>query len=107
MGLGQWSAAEATNAINRCAKDDALALSWTSHVREQMAARDLTMSDVRHVLKRGFVFDQPRPATRPGFFRYLIEATTPNSDGRKVGVVVIPDGKAEMKIVTVMWRDEL
>ena len=107
MGPGLWSAGDATKNINRCAQGDALALSWTVHVRDQMADRDLTMGDVRHVLKRGFVFDAPRPATRPGFFKYLIESTTPNSDGRRVGVVVIPDGKAQMKLVTVMWRDEL
>lgn len=107
MGPGLWSAGDATKNINRCAQDDALALGWTLHVRDQMADRDLTTGDTRHVLKRGFVLDPPRPATRPGYFKYLIESTTPNSDGRKVGVVVIPDGGAHMKLVTVMWRDEL
>lgn len=107
MGPGLWSAGDATRNINGYAKDDALALSWTEHVREQMADRDLTMGDVRHVLKWGFVLDPPRAATRPGFFKYLIESTTPNSDGRRVGVVVIPDAAARMKLVTVMWRDEL
>lgn len=107
MGPGLWSAGDATKNINRCAQDDALALSWTVHVRDQMADRDLATGDIRHVLKRGFVLDPPRPATRPGYFKYLIESTTPNSDGRKVGVVVIPDGGAHMKLVTVMWRDEL
>ena len=64
------------------------------------------MGDVKHVLRRGFVYGEPREATRAGFFKYLIGATTPNSDGRTVGVVVIPDKRA-MKLVTVMWRDEL
>lgn len=106
MGPGRWSTADATRNINRCAQDEALALSWTTHVKEQMANRDITMGDVKHVLRRGFVYDEPREASRPGFFKYLIEATTPNSDGRSVGVVVIPDKRA-MKLVTVMWRDEL
>ncbi|QYF86060.1 hypothetical protein KY493_09350 [Brevundimonas sp. PAMC22021] len=72
-----------------------------------MVVRDLLMSDVLHVIKRGFVLDPPRPSSRDGLYKYLIEATTPNSEGRKVGVVVIPDGGCEMKLITVMWRDEL
>lgn len=71
-----------------------------------MSERDLTTGDVLHVLKYGFVYDQPEQSTRPGYFKYLVEATTPNST-RSVGVIVIPDGKCELKIVTVMWRDEL
>ncbi len=107
MGPGQWSSGDATKNINACAQADSLTLSWTVHAKEQMRDRDLTMGDVLHVLRRGFVFEPPRPASRPDFFRYLIEATTPNSAGRSVGVVTIPDGRNELKLVTVMWRDEL
>jgi hypothetical protein len=59
------------------------------------------------VLKLGFVLEEPQPATRPGFFKYVIEATTPNSEGRTVAVVVIPDGACDLKMITVMWKDEL
>lgn len=107
MGPGLWSSGDATKNINACAAEDSLTLSWTVHAKAQMLDRELTMGDVLHVLKRGFVFEAPREATRPGFFRYLIEATTPNSAGRTVGVVTIPDGRCELKLITVMWRDEL
>jgi hypothetical protein len=71
-----------------------------------MRDRDLIMGDVLHVLRTGFVYEEPEPATINGFFRYRIEGTTPNSDGRTVRVVVIPSGGHGAKIVTVMWRDE-
>ena len=104
---GEWPPAKATTEINSCAKSDNLNLSWKTHAKDQMRDRGIVMGDVLHVLKRGFVLGPPRNATRPGFHKYLIETTTPNSDGRTVGVVVIPDGACEMKIITVMWRDEL
>ena len=73
-----------------------------------MRDRDILMGDVLYVLKNGFVLDEPRRATRPGFFKYLVESTTPNSEGRTVGIVVIPDDVAcALKIITVMWRHEL
>lgn len=68
--------------------------------------RDLLVGDVLHVLRRGFVYEDPEPSTRPGFFKYRVEATTPSSDGRTVRVVVIPNGHRDLKLVTVMWRDE-
>lgn len=71
-----------------------------------MAERDLIMGDLLHLLKGGFVYDMPVPATRDGFFRYAVEGTTPNSQGRSVRAIVIPDGGRDLKIVTVMWRDE-
>jgi hypothetical protein len=81
-------------------------LNLTLHAKEQMRARDLIMGDLLHLLKTGFVYDEPEEATRPGLFKYSIEGTTPNSDVRLVKAVVIPDGGQELKIVTVMWRDE-
>ena len=70
-----------------------------------MADRDVIMADLLHLLKSGFVHDEPEPATRE-HFKYRIEGTTPNSDGRTLRAVVIPSGDCELKIVTVMWRDE-
>ncbi len=64
------------------------------------------MGDVLHVLKHGFVFEEGQPATQPGYFKYNMEGTTPNSGGRTVGVVLIPSSSNAIKIVTVMWRDE-
>jgi hypothetical protein len=39
------------------------------HALEQMAARDLITGDVIHLLKNGFVYEPPDPASRPGFFK--------------------------------------
>ncbi|OXE35195.1 MAG: hypothetical protein CGW95_15395 [Phenylobacterium zucineum] len=104
---GKWSPGRATQEINKCAKSDSLSVSWKLHAKEQMRERGIIMGDVLHVLKRGFVYSEPINASRPGYHKYLVEATTPNSDGRAVGVVVIPDDVAcELKIITVMWRDE-
>ena len=107
MGPGQWSTGKATQIINACARSPTLNLSWVSHVKERLRERGLIMGDALHVLKFGFVLDTPLPATRPGFFKYLIEATSPNSEGRTVGVVVIADGSCDLKMITVMWKDEL
>ncbi len=102
----RWKPAEATRRINECARRDNFTISLTVHAREQMVARDLIMSDVKHVLKTGFIYEEPEPATREGYFKYRVEGTSPNSDGRTIRIVVIPDGGCAMKIVTVMWRDE-
>lgn len=71
-----------------------------------MKERDLIVSDVLHVLKHGFVYDNPEPATQRGCFKYKIETTSP-AGSRVVRVVAIPwANPPEIKIVTVMWRDE-
>lgn len=71
-----------------------------------MAERDILMGDLLHLLKTGFVFDPPEPATREGYFKYVIEGKTPNSDARTVIAIVIPGPTSEMKVCSVMWRDE-
>lgn len=107
MGPGQWSTATATKEINACANSATLNLTFVNHVKDRLRERGLIMGDVLHVLRRGFVLEEPKPATRAGYFKYLIEGTTPNSEGRTVGVVVIADGAHMLKLITVMWRDEL
>ena len=105
MGPRPWSIAVATQKINETARSDRLDLSFKLHAIDQMRDRGLVMGDVLHVLKFGFVLNDPQPATQPGFFKYVVTAETPNGDGRKIGVVVIPDGQNQLKIITVMWRD--
>jgi hypothetical protein len=100
----QWTPAEATRKINECARGDPT-IALTFHAKEQMLNRDLIIGDVLHLLKWGFVYEDPEAATR-GHFKYRVEGTTPNSDGRTVRVIVIPSGDCHLKIVTVMWRDE-
>lgn len=64
------------------------------------------MGDFLHLLKNGFVYDEPEAATRDGYFKYRVEGTTPNSEGRTLRAVVIPSNGCAMKAITIMWRDE-
>jgi hypothetical protein len=101
-----WKPADATDAIRHIAKLDDMMLDLTGHARSQMVARDLILGDVLHVLKHGFVYEEPEPATREGCYKYKVETTSPSS-ARVVRVVAIPwVNPLEIKIVTVMWRDE-
>lgn len=84
-----------------------LTLSFTEHLKERLAERDLLIGDVLYVLKSGFVYEDPSPATQPDLYRYKMETRTPNSNNRVVRVVVIPDpARCWAKIVTVMWVNE-
>lgn len=103
--LGYLTPSQATERI-RAKVCPELTIRWTHHAKEQMEDRDLIMSDVLHVLKNGFVYDEGEPATRLGYFKYRMECTTPNSGGRTVIVVVIPASSCVLKIVTVMWKDD-
>lgn len=101
-----WKPADATDSIRSLAKESKMTLDLTGHARDQMKDRDLFVSDVLHVLKHGFVYDDPEPATKKGCFKYKIEATSPVGP-RVVRIVAIPwMNPPEIKIVTVMWRDE-
>jgi hypothetical protein len=100
-----WKPSVATTRIRRKADDDPT-IYPTGHAKAQMADRDLIMSDVLHVLKRGFVYEEAEPAKEDGFFRYHMEGPSPNSGGRSIRVVVIPFPTPALKIVTVMWVDE-
>lgn len=101
-----WKPADATDAIRAISLDENLTLDLTLHAKEQMGTRDLYVSDILHVLKHGFVFEPATPATHPKCFKYKIESTTPAST-RAVRIVAIPwSNPPEIKVVTVMWRDE-
>jgi len=102
-----WSPADATEIIRNIARGRGQT-ALTRHASERMRERGLIMGDVLYVLKNGFVHDEPVECERTqGFFRYAIESTTPNSNGRTVRVIVIPDPArgGALKIVTVMWKD--
>lgn len=102
-----WSAREATDEIRAIARQDRLKITYKLHAMERLAERDLIVSDVLYVLKNGFVHLDPEPSTREGFKKYCMECRTPNSGGRSVRVVVIPDKKqCWVKIISVMWVDE-
>ena len=102
-----WKPAEATNEINKLAKDQQLRITYTSHARERLVERDLTTSDALYVLKHGFVYEDPMETTQAGLFKYRVESRSPNSGSRTVRAVVIPDpARRWMKMVTIMYMDE-
>jgi Domain of unknown function (DUF4258) len=102
-----WPPAEATRQINRISGEPRLTLCLTEHAKQRMIERDLITGDVLFVLKRGFVHTSPEASSQPGLFKYQIEARTPNSGGRVVRIVAIPDPvRVWVKVVTVMWVDE-
>ncbi|KQO76409.1 DUF4258 domain-containing protein [Methylobacterium sp. Leaf88] len=102
-----WKPPLATSEIRKLARDEQLPMTYTMHIRERLAERDLTTGDVLYVLKHGFVYEDPEPSTRPGYYKYRIESRSPNSGSRTIRVVVIPDANnCQMKLVTVMYVDE-
>lgn len=104
--VGPLSPAKATELIRKLAKNKKFSVQLTAHAKERMEERGLIMGDILHVLKNGFVYNDAKPATRDGFFKYEIENKSPNSDNREVRVVVIPSTKSvKARIVTVMWAD--
>ena len=104
-GTRPLSPQQATELLRRKVNND-LTLLLTDHAQERLDDRGLTTKDVLHVLKHGFVYEEAEPATRIGLFKYQMEASTPNSGGRTVRIVVIPSSANQMKLVTVMWADE-
>lgn len=101
-----WKPADATDSIRSISRDVKFTLDLTGHALEQMSERDIISPDVLHVLKHGFVYLDPEPATKIGCYKYKIESTSP-AGARVIRLVVIPwSNPPEIKIVTVMWRDE-
>ena len=101
-----WIPAKATEEIRKLANRD-FEFNWSRHANEQRLARDLIIGDIIHVLKNGFVYETAEPSTRPGFFKYKIDSRSPNSGGRTVRVVVVPQREPPLfKVITVMWVDE-
>uniref|UniRef100_UPI000493C86D DUF4258 domain-containing protein n=1 Tax=Paracoccus sp. TRP TaxID=412597 RepID=UPI000493C86D len=89
------------------ARDGKLSLAYKVHAMRRESERGLYVPDVLHVLKHGFVYAEGVPATRPYYYKYVIEGPTPNSGGRSVALVVIPDEQnCTIKLVTIMWIDE-
>ena len=102
-----WPPPEATRRIRTLSQDPGPDdFIYTSHAKEQLLERGLIVSDVLYVCQHGTVHESAKKATRAGLFKYQIECVTPNSEGRTVRAVVIPDlRQPTIKIVTVMWVD--
>jgi Domain of unknown function (DUF4258) len=105
--MSAWSAKQATTEIREIAQSRHLTVSYSKHSLERFVERGLIMSDILYVVKFGFVYMEPIPSTRSGWFKYAIESKCPNGGSRSVRVVVVPDKKTcSIKIVSVMWVDE-
>ena len=100
------TASQATRLLREYGGSPDLNFLWTEHAKEQMALRDLIVGDVLYILKMGFVYDVGVSTSRPGFFKYQMECSTPNSNNRSVRIVVILSKSRAVKVVTVMWADE-
>jgi len=97
---------DATDQIRNLGKNANLMVTYTKHGKEQMAVRDLLVSDVLYILKNGFVLEEAEESTQPGLYKYQLQSRSPNSGARTVRLVVIPDpDRIWIKIVTVMWVD--
>lgn len=84
-------------------------MTWSDHAKERLMERGLLEGDIRHVLECGFVTKNGEPTKTEKLFKYTMEGSTPNSENRKIGVVVIPYKHGVtpgFRIVTVMWMDE-
>lgn len=105
-----WKPGDATQIIRRIVRDPTCSFSYTAHVKERLAERNIIMSDLLFALKNGFVYEIPTDAdqsTIQGFYKYKVECQTPNSGSRTLRVVAVPDNKScQIKIITIMWRDE-
>ncbi len=98
--------AQATRFINANAKSNKFNLVFTLHIGDRLDERDLVMRDLLYLLETGFVYDDGKESTQAGIFKYLIEGTTPNSGGRQLAAVVVPFPSGDLKVVTIMWKDE-
>jgi hypothetical protein len=102
-----WKPAVATKRINEIARNKQCDLAFTKHATERLTQRSLMIGDLRYVLKYGHVYEEPEGSTIAGLYRYKIENQSPNSGARFLRAVVVPDGKSrQIKVITIMWRDE-
>lgn len=102
-----WPPAKATAYLNEIAKEKQCDFAYTVHARERLNGRNLLVSDVLFVLRHGYVYEDPEPSTLNGFYKYKIESQSPNSGARFLRVVAVPDRKScQIKVITIMWRDE-
>ena len=103
-----WPPGVATDKIRNLAARDMCDLAFTRHAKERMLERGLIIGDVFYLLRHGYVYEDPEKTSDLNLWKYRMEASTPNSEGRTVRIVVIPDARKRgaLKVVTVMWVDE-
>ena len=101
------SSAKATKEINKLACDPLCNLSKSPHAEERLEERNILTGDLLYLLKKGFIYDVAEASTRKDLWKYRIEGVTPNSNGRTITAIIVPDFKTKhIKIVTCFWKDE-
>ncbi len=102
-----WKPAVATKHINAIAREKQVSIAITIHAKERMHERNLLMSDQLFVLRNGHVYEEPQASTVVGLCKYSVESQSPNSGARFLRVVAVPDTQScQIKVMTIMWRDE-
>ena len=107
MGDTPLSSRQATEEICRLSSN--LDTDWysTTHIKERMVERSLVISDIKHLLKTGYVYEDGKASTQKGFWKYKVVGRTPNSESRTLVTVVIPDSTTKsLKLVTIYWQDD-
>ena len=101
------SPSKATDEVRQLAKTDTLDISKTIHAEDRLSERDILTGDLLYLLRNGFIYEEPERATRPDLWKYVIQGETPNSGGRTLCAVIIPDIKTcHIKFVTCYWKDK-
>ena len=101
------SPAKATKDINKLARDPLCNLSKSPHAEDRLEERTILTSDLLYLLKNRFIYELAEASTRIDLWKYKIEGVTPNSNGRTITAIIIPDFKTKhIKIVTCYWKDE-
>jgi hypothetical protein len=102
-----WTPTNATYALREIGSHPALSLAYKVHATQRLTQRGIVISDVLYLLRKGFVYSEAITATQRGYYKYVIESVTPNSAGRQIAAVVLPNANTmSIKIVTVYWVDE-
>lgn len=102
-----WNPTDATYSIRAIGSHPALSIAYKVHATQRLAERGIIVSDILYLLRNGFVYEEARNATQTGYYKYVVVGRVPNSSGRDVAAVVIPNATTmTVKIVTVYWVDE-
>ncbi len=100
------SPARATKEIRELANDPLCNLSKSPHAEDRLEERTILTSDLLCLLRKGFIYELAKASTRKDLWKYKIEGVTPNSNGRTITAIIIPDFKTKhIKIVTCYWKD--
>lgn len=102
---GFWSPSDATDRINACAGRDDLDLWVTLEIKAWMEAHEVIMGDLFHLLSTGYVYEDPTESSISGYFKYKVEGPAPNTNGRTMAALIIPNGGRNLKICTLTWKD--